>query len=47
MTPEADTTGAQFGGELEFDGATADLRHVVFSSDVALTGGVAVRARAL
>ena len=39
ITPAADTTGAQFGGELEFAGATADLRHVVFSSDVALTGG--------
>ena len=37
VTPEADTTKAQFGGELEFDGATPDLRHVIFSSEVALT----------
>jgi len=37
VTPEADTTKAQFGGELEFDGAAADLQHVVFSSDVALS----------
>jgi len=37
LTPEGDTTKAQFGGELEFDGATPDLRHVIFSSDVALS----------
>ncbi|HTZ63306.1 MAG TPA: hypothetical protein VMB51_04325 [Solirubrobacteraceae bacterium] len=35
----ADATGAQFGGELEFDGAAPDLQHVIFSSDVALTDG--------
>jgi DNA-binding beta-propeller fold protein YncE len=37
LTPEGDTTKAQFGGELEFDGASPDLRHVIFSSDVALS----------
>jgi len=37
VTPAADTTKAQFGGELEFDGAAPDLQHVVFSSDVALS----------
>ncbi|HTZ63312.1 MAG TPA: NHL repeat-containing protein [Solirubrobacteraceae bacterium] len=39
VTPAADTAGSQFGGELEFRGAAPDLRHVVFSSDVALTSG--------
>jgi DNA-binding beta-propeller fold protein YncE len=37
VTPEGDSSGAQFGGELEFEGAAADLRHVVFRSDVALS----------
>ena len=40
LTGEGVATGAQYGGELEFDGATSDLRHVVFSSNVALTAGV-------
>ncbi|HTZ65686.1 MAG TPA: NHL repeat-containing protein [Solirubrobacteraceae bacterium] len=37
VTSPADTAGSQFGGELEFRGAAPDLRHVVFSSDVALS----------
>jgi DNA-binding beta-propeller fold protein YncE len=37
VTPAADQTGAQFGGELEVAGATADLRHAVFASNVALS----------
>jgi DNA-binding beta-propeller fold protein YncE len=37
VTPQDDTAGAQFGGELEFAGASPDLRHVIFSSGVALS----------
>jgi hypothetical protein len=35
VTPENDN-GAQFGGQLEFRGATPDLGHAVFTSEVAL-----------
>ncbi len=37
VSAETDTAGAQFGGELEFEGAAPDLKHVVFRSDVALS----------
>ena len=37
VTPEADSARSQFGGELEFAGASPDLHHVLFSSDVPLT----------
>ncbi len=37
VMPAEDTTGAQFGGELEFAGASPNLQHVVFTSNVALS----------
>ena len=40
VTPEADSVGSQFGGELEFAGASSDLHHELFSSDVPLTSAV-------
>jgi DNA-binding beta-propeller fold protein YncE len=40
VTPGADTAGSQFGGELEFAGASPDLGHVVLSSGVPLTAAL-------
>src|SRR5262249_55851588 len=37
VSPADDTAGAQFGGQLDFDGASPDLQHVAFSSNVALS----------
>ncbi len=34
VTAANDETGKPFGGKLEFEGATADVKHVVFSSEV-------------
>jgi DNA-binding beta-propeller fold protein YncE/Tol biopolymer transport system component len=40
VTAENDETGAPFGGKLEFEGATANVKHVVFSSsEVPLVAG--------
>ncbi len=39
VTASDDATGTPFGGELEFEGATPDARHVVFSSGVPLVTG--------
>ena len=39
VTASNDTAGSKFGQKLEFAGATADLSHVVFSSEVPLTSG--------
>jgi hypothetical protein len=41
VTPEDDTASPTipFGGALEFEGATSDLQHVVFGSDVPLLAG--------
>jgi DNA-binding beta-propeller fold protein YncE len=36
VTAKDDTAGSPFGGKLEFAGATPDLSHVVFSSEVQL-----------
>jgi len=43
MTPKADTAGTNFGGKLEYGGATPDLSHVVFGSEVPLTTGAGGR----
>ena len=39
VTAGNDTSGAPFGGKLEFEGSTADVKHVVFSSGVPLVAG--------
>ncbi len=39
VTPGGISTGAKFGGKLEFLDATEDLKHVLFESRVALTAG--------
>ncbi len=39
VTAANDTTGRPFGGKLEFAGATPDLQHVVFDSEVPLVPG--------
>ena len=39
VTAANDTASTQFGGMLEFTGATADLKHVVFESKVPLIAG--------
>jgi DNA-binding beta-propeller fold protein YncE len=42
VTAANDETGTPFGGKLEFEGATADVKHVVFSSkEVPLLAGAA------
>jgi DNA-binding beta-propeller fold protein YncE len=41
LTPEGDTAGTRFGGQLEFVDATPDLSHVVLSSQVPLLSGAA------
>ena len=41
VTAKNDTANTQFGGKLEFEGASPDLTHVVFGSGVALTLGSA------
>ncbi len=37
--PRTTQTGTPFGGKLEFQGATADVKHVVFRSEVPLVEG--------
>jgi DNA-binding beta-propeller fold protein YncE len=37
LTPADDSTGAAFGGKVNFEGTSENLQHVVFSSDVTLT----------
>ncbi len=39
VTAANDSTGTPFGGKLEFAGATADVSHVVFGSEVPLVTG--------
>jgi DNA-binding beta-propeller fold protein YncE len=39
VTAGNDVTGTPFGGKLEFQGATADVEHVVFTSEVPLVAG--------
>ena len=39
VTPANDVTGTPFGGQLEFEGATGDVKHVVFKSEVPLVAG--------
>jgi DNA-binding beta-propeller fold protein YncE len=39
VTPSSITTGAKFGGQLEFLDATEDLKHVLFESRAGLTAG--------
>jgi DNA-binding beta-propeller fold protein YncE len=39
LVTAANTTGTPFGGKLEFEGATPDVRHVVFRSQVPLVSG--------
>ncbi len=39
VTAANDSTGTPFGGKLEFEGATPDLSHVVFGSEVPLLAG--------
>ncbi len=39
VTAANDETGTPFGGKLEFQGATSDLQHVVFESQVPLLSG--------
>ena len=39
VTPASDPAGSKFGGKLEFEGATADLKQVVFGSEVPLLVG--------
>ena len=41
VTAANDTANTQFGGKLEFEGASPDLTHVVFGSGVPLTLGAA------
>ena len=39
VTAANDATGEPFGGKLEFEGATSDVQHVVFKSEVPLVSG--------
>jgi hypothetical protein len=41
VNPENDIAGSAFGEKLEFNGASADLSHLVFKSEVTLTPGAA------
>jgi DNA-binding beta-propeller fold protein YncE len=43
VTPADDTAGTAFGGKLEFAGATPDLSHAVFASEVPLLEGAGQR----
>jgi len=43
VSPADDSAGSKFGGKLEFAGATPDLHHVLFSSEVPLIAGAGER----